>query len=100
MGRWQFSTTPLGVLLLQTNTKTGKSKGVQKSGQKVAARVWCPRRKRQMYLGSFDTDGEAAAAIANAEKTGPEKLPTPKPRKTRKREAGTRAMRHARPPFD
>ena len=100
MGRWEFSTTPFGVLALQTNTKTGKSKGVQKSGQKVAARVWCPRRKRQMHLGSFDTDGEAAAAIANAEKTGPENLPTPKPRKPRTSKAGTPAMCHARLPFD
>ena len=91
MGRWEFSTTPLGVLSLQTNTKTGKSKGVSKSGQKVAARVWCPRRRRQMHLGSFDTDDEAAAAIAHAEMLGPEKLPTPKPRKPRARKAGTHA---------
>ena len=101
MGRWEFSTTPLGVLSLQTNTKTGKSKGVSKSGQKVAARVWRPRRKRQMHLGSFDTDDEAAAAVAHAEMTGPENLPTPKPRKPRARKAGTHAaMHHPARPFD
>ena len=90
MGRWEFSTTALGVLELQTNTKTGKLKGVSKPGKKVSARVWCPRRRRQMHLGQFNSSEEAAAAVAHAEAMGPENLPTPKPRKPRCRKEGMR----------
>ena len=88
MGRWAVTTTPMGALQLQTNTKTGRSKGVSKSGDKRTARVWCPRRKTQMHVGTFNSTPEAAAAIASAELLGPENLPTPAARKPRTKQSG------------
>jgi hypothetical protein len=88
MGRWAVTTTPMGALQLQTNTRTGKSKGVSKSGDKRTARVWCPRRQKQMHVGTFNSTPEAAAAIASAELLGPENLPTPAARKPRTKKSG------------
>ena len=90
MGRWAVTTTPMGALQLQTNTKTGRSKGVSKSGDKRTARVWCPRRQKQMHVGTFNATPEAAAAVASAEHLGPENLPTPAGRKPRAKKSGAR----------
>ena len=92
MPRWQHSTTPLGVLGLEINSKTGRPVGVGKSGNKRSARVWCERRQKQLHLGNFDDTPQAAVAIASAKVHGVENLPTPKERKTRRdRKSGMRA---------
>ena len=66
---------------------------MSKSGDKRTARVWCPRRQKQMHVGTFNTTPEAAAAVASAEHLGPENLPTPAGRK-RARKNQVRASPH------
>ena len=83
MGRWKHSTTLLGVLGLEINTKTGRPVGVSKSGNKRSARVWCERRQKQLHLGNFPDTPQAAVAIASAKVHGLEHIVTPKERKTR-----------------
>ena len=39
MGRWDYTTESLGVLELKNNSKTGKAKGVTKSGKKKIVRA-------------------------------------------------------------
>ena len=99
MGRWNFSTEQFGVLSLQTHEKTGKGKGVSKSGTKKQARIWCPRRRRTLCLGSFNSSPEAQVAVAQARTLGPENLPTPAPgRKPRTIKAGTPCAPAPAPP--
>ena len=96
MGRWDFSTTQLGVLTLKTNKRTGKPLGVSKSGKKRAARVWCLRRQKQIHLGTFPDTPQAAVAIATAVAQGVGHVRTPKARKTRSDKK--KGKRVARPP--
>ena len=95
MGRWTHATTQFGVLNLTINEKTGRPVGVSKSGGKRSARVWCPRRQKQMHLGNYPNTPQAAIAIASAQAQGVENLPTPKERKTRRdKKSGVRAAKH------
>ena len=89
MGRWDYTAEPLGVLQLKTNSKTGKAKGVTKSGQKKIVRAWCHRRQRTMYVGTFPDTPQAQAALASAEDYGVGNIPTPKARKARTKKTGT-----------
>ena len=75
--------SPLGNLVVQRNKKTGKYKGVIVSGKRRQARAWCTRRRRFIPLGTFDTSPQAAVAVAAAEATGVESMPTPRARKAR-----------------
>ena len=89
MGRWDYTTESLGVLELKNNSKTGKAKGVTKSGQKKIVRAWCHRRQRTMYVGTFPDTPQAQAALASAEDYGVGNIPTPKARKARTKKTGT-----------
>lgn len=93
MGRnVELKASPLGSLAAQRNTKTGRFKGVIKSGKnKRQARAWCSRRCKYIPLGTFPTSPEAAVAVATAEAQGIENVPTPKARKQR-RDAACRML--------